>query len=303
MKLTGDQYRRICKVIVDSFSFDELRQFTQFHLDISFEQIKLPRDLEDAAFALVEWADKRNKVGLLLAKLSEDRPDRSGIENLIAAMERWTNERGDFQVPEDHMNLFSEAFAAKTAGHLIEARVLYEQVPKTSALAAAAATELYAIEMELKEVYVRRDGTVSQNVLLERSWQQALRQKVSPSRQTPWAFSAAAAIILLVSISIVFGQRFGDIWLRSLAQLQADIPSAVGLPTVTPMWIPTVTPTPTTTAAPSRTVTPLPASVATTSPVSTTTPLTTTATVPAPSATETHTPAASPSSDELQHTQ
>jgi hypothetical protein len=66
MPLTGSQLNRIHHAVLGAYTRDELKRTLRIGMDVSFDEYAPDKGFADQVWALLEWADRQNRVNELV---------------------------------------------------------------------------------------------------------------------------------------------------------------------------------------------------------------------------------------------
>ncbi|GAB4398587.1 MAG: hypothetical protein OHK0053_17530 [Microscillaceae bacterium] len=85
--LSGRQKEAFCKALVAAYlSLEDLAQFTLFKLDIPLNTITGERNLKNAVFDLVQYAEAQGRLAQMLAEVYEDKGQNPQIQAFIEGL-------------------------------------------------------------------------------------------------------------------------------------------------------------------------------------------------------------------------
>lgn len=86
LSVTGSALQHLCAALEAAFTLNELDQLMVFRFDQYLESITVSRNRKQAVFELVNWAQRNNKLGLLINSALADRPDSIELNECAAAL-------------------------------------------------------------------------------------------------------------------------------------------------------------------------------------------------------------------------
>ncbi|NJL14276.1 MAG: hypothetical protein HC913_15540 [Microscillaceae bacterium] len=85
--LSGRQKEAFCKALIAAYlSLEDLAQFTLFKLDIPLNTITGERNLKNAVFDLVQYAEAQGRLAQMLAEVYEDKGQNLQIQAFVEGL-------------------------------------------------------------------------------------------------------------------------------------------------------------------------------------------------------------------------
>jgi hypothetical protein len=91
-KLTGEQVKRLTKLLTDAFSDrGQLKMLVRVGLSENLDEIAGGGNLRETAFHLIEWAESHGRIAELIAAAIEERPNHTGWQEFAEEYRKWVS--------------------------------------------------------------------------------------------------------------------------------------------------------------------------------------------------------------------
>ncbi len=89
MKLTKQQFLQVQTALLDGYDRAALRRMLRLGLDASLDEITSGPTDSDVMFDVIEWAERNDQVGALIAAAAEHNPQNAALQQLQQAAAAW----------------------------------------------------------------------------------------------------------------------------------------------------------------------------------------------------------------------
>ena len=89
MKLTKQQFLQVKTALLDGYDRAALRRMLRLGLDTSLDEITSGPTDSDVVFDVIEWAERSDQVGALIAAAVENNPQNTALQQLQQESAAW----------------------------------------------------------------------------------------------------------------------------------------------------------------------------------------------------------------------